>query len=206
MMSGFCDNVSRGVPLRALPHNDGADQKRPPGEDGGDRKEGVLAPSVTVTWARQSSQPDLFAVKETIDKQMSRVSKCVCHYTIYCTWYRAVSRPKQQTLVEFVLVRTGIPPYQCGTALLNDVPHFDNTHPAGWIFFNLIVLATGKKSTNVRTPSAASSTYGKISTTHYKTTIFVVSLEKIDAEIHPVYIYSLLCTAAVLVLPYCNRK
>lgn len=83
-MSIYCENAGGGVPPRLPDRDRDADQKRLAGASG-DEKGGVLAPSVTVTWARQSAQPGIFAVKEAIGRQMSRVSTSV--FATYHTKY-----------------------------------------------------------------------------------------------------------------------
>ena len=76
MSSIFC--AQAGKP--SLPAGGEADRGGPGGDsDGKDKGVGVVlaAPSVTVTWGRQSSvhRPDFFAVRETVSEQMSRVSR-----------------------------------------------------------------------------------------------------------------------------------
>lgn len=77
-MSIFCSNA--GVP--SLPEGGDADRGGPGGDGDGKKKgEGVVlaAPSVTVTWGRQSSahRPDFFAWRGTVSEQMSRVSRII---------------------------------------------------------------------------------------------------------------------------------
>lgn len=89
-MSIFCAHA--GVPLPGGDVDLGG-----PGGDGDGKDKGVgavlAAPSVTVTWGRQSAhRPDFFAVRGTIGEQMTRVSPLACYRAnIYSYVLAAVS-------------------------------------------------------------------------------------------------------------------